>query len=171
MPIISCICGRVYNSVAIATASELRTLRSLLIDLMYFSAYNRVCQCPSKAVGIPPLPRQSADLLPIPRGKFIISFIMTSTNPPSASHISYTIPGTSPTQSQAPLQLRYHQNRRTHRYYRLWSYLLLFYFLQRLSIMLTVHSILPHPSKSTRWPSVFFQVSLALPSLLFQLSV
>ena len=63
---------------------------------MYLSAYNRVCQCPSKIVGITPLPRQSADLLPIPRGKFIISFIMTSTNPPSASHISYTIPGTPP---------------------------------------------------------------------------
>ena len=42
--------------------------------------------------------------------------------------------------------------------------LLLFYFLQCLSIILTVHSILPHPSKSTRWPSACSQLSLALPS-------
>ena len=112
---------------------------------MYFSAYNHVCQCPSKIVGIPPLPRQSADLLPIPRGKFIISFIMTSTNPPSASHISYTIPGTPP--ASVPPKL-------THP-----------------PLLPPLELPLPHPSKSTRWPSVFSQVLLALPSSLFQPSV
>ena len=40
-------------------------------------------------------------------------------NPPSSSHVSYTILGTLP--------LRYHPNQRTHRYYPFWSYPLPFY--------------------------------------------
>ena len=67
----------------------------------------------------PPLPSQSADLLPNP-SLFPLSWHpRASINPPSSSHISYTIPGTLP--------LRYHPNQRTHRYYPFWSYPLLFY--------------------------------------------
>ena len=110
--------SRVYNSVAIATASELRQIPDSA-----FIAY-RQCTSQHTTVSVSVQAKFLAYHHYLVSQRIYCQFHEVNSSFRSSWHPRIPRPlVTSPRQSQALLQLRYHQNRRTHRYYCLWSYL------------------------------------------------